>query len=48
MSILEWGRTLEDLTKEQQDMIGKITAILSEKKAGADAGITSKKKAQKK
>jgi hypothetical protein len=48
MSILEWGRTLEDLTKEQQDMIGKITAILSENKAGAGAGVSPKKKAKKK
>ena len=31
MSILEWAQTLEGLTKEQQDMIGKITAVLSEK-----------------
>ncbi len=48
MSILEWGRTLEELTKEQQDMIGKITAILSENKAGAGAGVSPKKKAKKK
>jgi hypothetical protein len=49
MALLEkWGLTLEGLTKEQRDEIGKITAVLSEKKAGADAGITSKKKAQKK
>jgi hypothetical protein len=48
MSILEWGRTLEDLTKEQQDMIGKITAVLSAKEAGAGAGNSSKKKTQKK
>jgi pimeloyl-ACP methyl ester carboxylesterase len=48
MSILEWGGTLEDLTKEQQDMIGKITAVLSAKEAGAGAGNSSKKKTQKK
>jgi Protein of unknown function (DUF3141) len=48
MSILEWGKTLEGLTKEQQDMIGKIIAVLSEKEAGAGEGSASKKKAQKK
>ena len=48
MSFLEWGLNLEGLTKEQRDEIGKITAVLSEKKAGAGAGITSKKKSQKK
>jgi pimeloyl-ACP methyl ester carboxylesterase len=48
MSILEWGQTLEGLTKEQRDMIGKITAVLSEKEAGAGAGNASKKKTQKK
>jgi hypothetical protein len=46
MSILEWAQTLEDLTKEQRDMIGKITAVLSE--PGAVAGNSSKKKTQKK
>jgi hypothetical protein len=48
MSILEWAQTLEGLTKEQLDMIGQITAVLSEKEAGAGAGSTPKKKAQKK
>jgi hypothetical protein len=48
MSILEWAQTLEDLTKEQRDMIGKITAVLSEPGAGSVAGNSSKKKTQKK
>jgi len=48
MSFLEWGLNLEGLTIEQREEIGKITAVLSEKKAGAGAGITSKKKSQKK
>jgi len=48
MSFLEWGRTLEGITKEQRDEIGKIAAVLSEKKAGAGTGIPSKKKADKK
>jgi hypothetical protein len=45
MSILKWALTLDDLTKEQLDMIGKITAVLSEKEAGA--AISSKKRSQK-
>jgi pimeloyl-ACP methyl ester carboxylesterase len=47
MSILEWGLTLEDLTKEQRDMIGRMIAVLSEKEAVAGAGNPSKKKAKK-
>jgi pimeloyl-ACP methyl ester carboxylesterase len=46
MSILEWAQTLEGLTKEQQEMIGKITAVLSEKEAGA--GSTAKRKTKNK
>ncbi|HEX7505037.1 MAG TPA: DUF3141 domain-containing protein, partial [Syntrophales bacterium] len=42
MSILEWSQTLDDLAKEQRDMIGKITAVLFEKEAGAGEGNTSK------
>jgi pimeloyl-ACP methyl ester carboxylesterase len=48
MSILQWGQTLDDLTKEQRDMIGKITAVLSEPGAGSVAGNTSKKNSKKK
>jgi pimeloyl-ACP methyl ester carboxylesterase len=48
MSILQWGQTLDDLTKEQRDMIGKITAVLSEPGAGSIAGNTSKKNSKKK
>jgi hypothetical protein len=49
MALLEkWGMTLEGITKEQRDMVGKITAVLSENKAGARAAISPKKKAQKK
>jgi hypothetical protein len=48
MSILQWAQTLEDLTKEQRDMIGKITAVLSEKEVGVAAGNSSKKKTKKK
>jgi pimeloyl-ACP methyl ester carboxylesterase len=48
MSILEWAQTLEGLTKEQRDMIGKIAAVLSEKDAGSAAGNSSRKKTQKK
>ncbi len=46
MSILEWGKSLEGLTKEQLDMIGQIIAVLSEKEAVAGAGNSSKKKAK--
>jgi hypothetical protein len=48
MSILEWGKSLEGLTQEQRNMIGKITAVLSEKEAGAGAGNSSRKKTKKK
>ena len=49
MSLLEkWGQTLEGITKEQRDMIGKITAVLSENKAAARAAISTKKKTKKK
>jgi hypothetical protein len=48
MSILEWGKSLEGLTQEQLDMIGQITAVLSEKEAVAGAGNPSKKKEKKK
>jgi pimeloyl-ACP methyl ester carboxylesterase len=49
MALLEkWGLTLEGITKEQRDMVGKIMAVLSENKAGARAAILPKKKAQKK
>jgi hypothetical protein len=48
MSILVWALTLDDLTKEQRDEIGKITAVLSEKEVRAIAGKSSKKKTQKK
>jgi pimeloyl-ACP methyl ester carboxylesterase len=49
MTLLEkWGLTLEGITKEQRDMVGKIMAVLSENKAGASAGISPKKKAKKK
>ena len=48
MSILEWGKSLEGLTKEQLDMIGQIIAVLSEKEAVAGARNSSKKKAKKK
>jgi hypothetical protein len=48
MSILEWALTLDDLTKEQRDEIGKITAVLSAKEVRAIAGKSSKKKTQKK
>jgi hypothetical protein len=48
MSILEWAQTLDGLTKEQRDMIGKIAAVLSEPGAGSVAGNSSKKKTQKK
>jgi pimeloyl-ACP methyl ester carboxylesterase len=48
LEILEWGLTMEGLTKEQRDMIGKITAMLSEKKAGTVAGNSSEKKSKKK
>jgi hypothetical protein len=47
MTLLEkWGLTLDGLTKEQRDMIGKITAVLSEKEAGG--GSTAKRKAKNK
>jgi hypothetical protein len=48
MSILDWAQTLEDLKKEQRDMIGKITAVLSEKETRAGAGNSSRKKTKKK
>jgi pimeloyl-ACP methyl ester carboxylesterase len=49
MALLEkWGLTLEGITKEQRDMVGKIMAVLSENKAGARAAILPKNKAQKK
>jgi hypothetical protein len=49
LALLEkWGQTLEGITKEQRDMIGKITAVLSENKAAARAAISTKKKTKKK
>jgi len=49
MTLLEkWGLSLEGITKEQRDMVGKIIAVLSENKAGTNAGISPKKKAKKK
>jgi len=49
MALLEkWGLSLEGLTKEQREMVGKITVVLSENKAGDRAAISPKKKAQKK
>jgi pimeloyl-ACP methyl ester carboxylesterase len=48
LSILEWGTNLEGLTQQQRDMIGQITALLTEKEAVAGAGNPSKKKAKKK
>jgi hypothetical protein len=48
MSILDWAQTLEGLTKEQRDMIGKIATVLSVKEAGAVAGNSSRKKTKKK
>ena len=48
MSILEWALTLEDLTKEQRDEIGKITAVLSENKAGASRGKSRPKRKHRK
>jgi hypothetical protein len=46
MSILDWAQTLEGLKKEQRDMIGMITAVLSEKEAGG--GSAAKRKAKNK
>jgi pimeloyl-ACP methyl ester carboxylesterase len=48
LQILEWGLSLEGITKEQRAMGNRITALLSEKKAGAVAGNSSKKKSNKK
>jgi pimeloyl-ACP methyl ester carboxylesterase len=48
LAVLEWWRKLEGIKKEQLDMIDRITAVLSENKAGAGAGNSSRKKTQKK
>jgi len=45
---LESCRSMEGITKEQRDMLDRITALLSEKKAVAVAGNSTKKKAKKK
>ena len=47
MSILEWGQSLEGLTKEQRDMIGKITAVLSENRGRGPARESLPKKKAK-
>ena len=48
LSLVELVQSQVTFTQKQQDMVGKITAVLSEKKAGAVAGNTPRKKAKKK
>jgi hypothetical protein len=48
LEIMDWAMSLEGITKEQRDMGNRITALLSEKKAGAVAGNSSEKKSKKK
>jgi len=48
LAVLEWGRKLEGIKKEQLDMIDRITAVLSENKAGTRAGNSTKEKTKKK
>jgi hypothetical protein len=48
LSLMESVQSQVSLTPKQQDMVGKITAVLSENKAEARAAISPKKKAQKK
>jgi hypothetical protein len=48
LSLMESVQSQVSLTPKQQDMVGKITALLSAKEAGAVAGNASRKKARKK
>ena len=48
LQFLERCTSMEGITREQRDMLDRITTLLSEKKAGAGGGTSNKKKAQKK
>jgi len=48
LSLIALVQSRVTLTQKQQDMVGKIIALLSAKEAGAVAGNASRKKAQKK
>jgi pimeloyl-ACP methyl ester carboxylesterase len=47
LDILEWGLTFEGITKEQRDMIGKISALLKGREEESGVERASKKKTKK-
>ncbi|MGE5855028.1 MAG: poly(3-hydroxybutyrate) depolymerase, partial [Syntrophaceae bacterium] len=48
LQFLDECRSIEGITREQRDMLDRITSLLTEKKPGAGTGNSSNKKAKKK